>query len=256
MDKTQFDRTKIIKKLTTGRESNIYLYGTSNTVLKYFKTEIEDRNKNTGKIKIIHVEDKVFNNKEEKIKILSEEKALKDNIEIKDLVYDEDGKFVGYTTTYKDVTSFDALSYKSQKEKIELLKKLRNKMEILNKNNIYIGDFVNPNNFATSNDKIILFDIDNFRVNDLDFDYKNIFVEDYLKHNNQIDNIDTYCFNYFTISFYTNRLMSYIDGYLRINGLPRKFNTPESRELLKDLLNNKCPEKKYLLDYQRKGLFK
>lgn len=255
MERKQFEFNNIRKKLTSGRESNIYLYEDNNTVLKYFKTDIEDRNKNTGEIKIIHVDDEVFNNKEKKIELLSNEQILSDNLKLKNLIYNKDGKFVGYTSIYENVISYNDLSYKPSKIKIELLKKLRAKMEELNRNDIYIGDFVNPCNFGIKDNKVILFDIDNFKVNDLDFDYKNVFVEDYLKHNKKTDNLDTYCFNFFTIAFYTNRLMSYIDAYLRTNGLPRKFNTPESKVILKELLNNKCPEKKYILDNRKKGLF-
>ena len=255
MNRIKFDENNIIKKINQGVESNIYLYETNKkdkVALKIYKDKVIFGNIFNINNTVFPMTDEILKNKEKKLELLEKESILKDEKPI-DLVYNDDGKFVGYTRKIKKVQTFSDYSYKSKKTKIELLKKLKEKMELLNKNQIYIGDY-NDSNFYLEDNEVKFFDTDSFHVKGFDFDFKNCFLNDYESHNDKINNIDNYCFNYFTIAFYENMLLPYVKNHLVYNGLPFIFNTKENRKTLSYLL--KCNvNNEYLLDHRKKGLF-
>ena len=258
MEKSLFDESKIIKKVNEGIESSIYLYKDKNGN-KVILKKLNDRivfNKNAFSIetrKPIIIDEKIRKNKEEKLQIISKEPCMKDEIQLLDLVFDKDGKFIGYTSKPDTKVTLNNKYCVSKKKKINYLTQLKDKLEELNRNGIYVGDFINSNNFGVRDGKVMLYDVDSFYVKGLDFDYKNDMITDYLRNNDKIDNVDNYCFNFFTISFYKDILISYIYDYLGSEGLPFVFNNKENNQLLNDMIKKRNYTKKYFLDNRKKG---
>lgn len=248
MNKIKFDKNNIIQVYTEGMESIIYYYryGTKTIFLKYFKRELDFRDHK----EIINNE--IIDNKRKKIELISEIPEFYNEIEILDLVYDEFDNFIGYTMKIDELITADQISNK--KMKIEILKQLREKVEMFNEAGIYIGDF-NSKNIIVTNNGIKLCDLDNFRIDELDFDLKSYSQQLYLKRCKNIDNIDNYSFNLFTISYLGNIFLPYVLNYIRMNGLPRKLDTRQNRIIINELLSiNDNYQKQYLIDNLKKSI--
>ena len=175
--------------------------------------------------------------KEKKIEIINNDPLFSDEVRPISLVY-ENGMFLGYTMeleNYKTAEVFD-----SRKKKIEILRKYKEKIEKFNEHGIYIGDISENNIFVTENG-IKLCDLDNIRIGNLDFDLKNYFQREYLRSYKDIENIDKYTFNMFTIGYLSRIVSDFIDNYLKKGKLPRPINSKRNYELIK--------EKNYTEDY-------
>lgn len=248
MSKIMFNEKNIIKIYAEGMESTIYLYsyGTKLVFLKLFKRKIKIGNE------IIRVSSETMNNKERKLELIPSLEAFDNEVLIMDSVYDDKENFIGYTmsiTTFKNATSITRTN-----EKIEILKLIKEKIEMFNKDGIYIGDF-NPANILITDTGIMLCDLDNFRIGELDFDLISSFQHNYLQNCDKIDNIDNYCFNLFTICYLGKIYQPYVYDYLIEEGLPKKLDTKQNRIIaneLIDLTNNY--QKKYLIDNIKKFL--
>lgn len=246
MNKIKFDKSNIVRVYTTGMESIIYYYryGSKTVFLKYFKKELV-----FGNYKI-SIDDEVLNNKRRKVELIPEIEEFNDEVEILDLVYDEYDNFIGYTMKIDELKTSNKIS--NLKAKLEILKQLREKVEMFNNNDIYIGDF-NPKNIIITNDGIKLCDLDNFRIDELDFDLKSNSQQWYLKKCKNICNIDNYSFNLFTISYIGNICTPDVIRYVKTNGLPRKLNTKQNQIIMEELINiNDNYQKKYLIDNMKK----
>ena len=255
MNKIEFDEKKILYPFnTSGKESIIYLYNDKDTLLKYFRnahieyeikkyylklSDYTNYTLNSGFV----IADEDLKNKEKKIKLISNLRELKDEIEILDLVYN-DGNFKGYTMKKENMIPIDIFS--SKKKKIRWLKLIKEKILLLNSNNIYIGDF-NLKNFLTSKSctEIKLCDLDNLRINELDFDTKHGFVQIFEKKCSKKEYIDSYCFNLFTITF-MQRTINHISY---VNNLPYILNTKENNEIFESMMHlDNSYEYKFLID--------
>ncbi len=229
MKKYQFDETKIIKIIKEKDNYIIYSYKEDDryVFIKRFK----------------NLEDDILKNKERKLLILNQTDVLNDNEKPIDLYYDND-EFIAYSMFIDIRKSLDDKSITTNKMKLDLLKKLRERIEELNSKGIYIGDF-NVENFGIrSNGSIKLRNVDDYEVNGLPMDVDNDRIKEYKKHCLKIDNIDNYLFNYFTLD------------YLGRKNIPRKLDTEENRKLLYDLENIDDEYiRRYFIDSQKKGLF-
>lgn len=246
MKKIIFNEKNIIKKYKEGMESTIYFYRDQNEIifLKLFKREIKYGDY------IVPVSDKILLNKKLKIELIPEFSEFSDEIQILKLVYDEKDNFIGYTMKIDEFKTAKDISRRNLK--IDVLKQLRKKMEMFNENDIYIGDF-NPSNIIITNEGIKICDLDNFRIGDLDFDLKSLFQNMYLQKCKNIENIDNYSFNLFTISYIGNMYEPYVLWNIRQNGLPRKLNTRQNRVIVEQLIDiNDNYQKQYLIDNMRK----
>ena len=256
MKKIIFNKDNIIRKYDEGKEAFIFFYKTDDGIvaLKYFKRIIE----NTFGENTI-VTDEIIKNKENKIKLIPEIEELNKDVKIYDLVYDKEGNFVGYTM---EVDLYNSLNiYRSShnnEKKIELLKKLRERIEQLNEKGIYIGDF-NPSNFGIKENGIKLFDLDNYRIGEYDFDFKDTFVNKFEKKSSKKEKIDNYCFNYLTLYYLMNIVSLNVSSEVDKKGLPKIIRTDENKKLYENLKNiNDDYEPIYFIDSQKrkKGLFK
>ena len=249
MDKRKYDKLNTIKLIGSGIEGNVYLYNDHlgrKTALKIFKRQYD------FDFSSVVVPEKTFINKEKKLQFLSKQSCLKGDIKLLDLIYDNE-KFIGYTSLYEPYKSFEDVTKK--KERLKLLKKLKDRVIELNNEGILIGDY-NSSNFGIEEEKIKLYDIDNFKTEDYDFDLATSYINYFRRNSQKREYLDNYCFNIFSISFYENIVHSYVLQYLENEGLPKKMNTDNNKELKLQLLyprNDYKPD--FLIDNMKKGFF-
>lgn len=248
MNKRFLYKEGIIKKLGNGFESDVYLYNDSgkDVVLKLFR------------------ECPSLDNKELKLILLNEKKELLNNFRLIHRIYDRNNKFIGYTLPYEPSETLNNYICKSKKTKINILNMLQEKYQELNENDIFIGDY-NYTNFGIKDNKLILYDVDNYSIDGYDFDIKDNFMNDYFKRANKNDNIDYYCFNLFTLSFMTRIIPEAIIRQMRINGLPKEFRNEDCKNIYRSLfkINDDFIKEKLdngdditLIKCMKKGLFK
>lgn len=247
MNKIIFEKDNIQRKLNNGVEGDIYYYKRNNelVLLKVFRRNImlDDE--------VRHVSDETIENKKNKLEIISESPLFSDEVKLYDLVYDGDDNLIGYTMKIEDLQT--ASDINSTRKRIEILKLVRDKLELFNKNNIYIGDF-NQNNIIVTKDGIKLCDLDNIKIENYDFDLPNIFTLTYLKNFKTPSLVDNYSFNLESICYVGRIYEPYLLVNVRKNGLPRKINTEKNRILFRKILENKNYNNEYLIDNTRKFL--
>lgn len=222
----KFNSEDVIKKIGHGIESEVYLYRDKNKLVafKKFRKEFDGLGNFYDP-----------SNKELKLLLLNESKALVNDIKLLKRVYDKD-QFIGFTSEYEPHKTLENFDFASKKKRIKLLEQIQQRYQELNKEGIYIGDF-NEKNFAVFGDKVRLFDIDNFRIGDIDFDVKNIMMKNYFDQcPSNIQNIDYYCFNYFVLAYISKIATPYIVWQLYYNDLPKEFKTEECRRIYQKLL--------------------
>ena len=210
MDKINIKREKIIDIFnSSGKESIIYIYENCDTLLKEFRDEEYEKKLYNFYLKTNDYDDYIMkkghviskeslNNKMKKIELIQNINCLKNEIKVLNLAFEND-MFKGYTMKREHLKSINI--YSKKKIKLLWLKNIKEKIIELNKNNIYIGDY-NESNFLTDeNYNIKICDLDNLRINDLDFDTKHNFISKFEINCNKKEYIDSYCFNLFTIAF-------------------------------------------------------
>ena len=208
MEIINFDKNNIISELDNGRgaEGIAYLYNDNGHIVVFKKfydkndlLEVYRNRKEFTAMEELYKDDEEIDNtknKELKLMILKHEELLQKDIKLLKRVYYM-GKFIGFTSEYEP---YEPLSFISKKnEKIRALSLVQDRYEELNKRGIYIGDF-NQTNFCLDGDRIKLYDIDNFRVGDLDFNVQSVAMMEYMNRCSDMKNIDFYCFNYFALS--------------------------------------------------------
>lgn len=247
MRKIELKDGSIDKEFGFGYESTIYYYNDDSNYdhVVLFK-KFNDLN---------HDNPEFLKNKENKLLLIPQIDELKDDVKVLDLVYKE-GKLVGYTMEKSSNTPIDM--FDKRKNKIRFLKILRAKIEILNQQDIYIGDF-NEKNFLTSDEKDIieLCDLDNLRIGKYDFDVMDNVQKKFMNRCGNISLIDSYCFNIFTISFLGKFDMAYLFNHLDWNHFPKILYCEENEQLFQSMicLNNEY-ERKFLIDkIKAKSLF-
>lgn len=241
MNKIELNKNNIIGKYDEGAESIIYYYKYGNYIvlLKYLKTEIYFNGSRKS------ISSNIIENKRKKIDIIANSDIFKDEIQILDLVY-ENGIFIGYTMKISNLKCADINL--PLKEKINILRLLRDKVEMLNKNDIYIGDFKREN-ILVGKGYIKLCDLDNIKINGYDFDLKSSFEIEFEKSCSNMKNSDNYCFNMFTISYIGNIYAPYVKYYIKYEGLPKKLDNKKNRKILNSLISvNDDYKKQYLID--------
>lgn len=272
MKKINIDVHKLREKFEEGLESIIYYYNDSesytDTVLyKRFRSIEYIRNYNDD------ISPDMMNNKYEKILTIPTLNCLKDEVKLIDIGYEND-KFSGYTmrqsslkplrASHKIVNNNYVLTYHkpngeelSFKDKIKYLKLLREKIEKLNDMDVYIGDF-NYENFLITDemDKMILCDLDNLKMWSHDFDNKTASVkkyesscmnEGYTKGN--IDGLDSYCFNIFTLSLLLNQSNFSTLRNIQDIVLPKELESFENNEIIESVKKlDKSYKPRYLID--------
>lgn len=228
----EINEKNIISKYRSGIESDIFLYNLNGNIVL---------------LKLIKNTD-VIKNKEEKLTQIINSNLLDDEVKIIGGAK-KNGTFIGYFIEPSYEKTFD--SFQKRTTKINQLKKLRDKVSNLNKNNIYIGDFNEGNIlYDKKSDDIKLCDLDNFKINDLDFDLKSSYVNYFRQRCSDDTKIDDFCFNVFTISYLERIYLPYVLNYLISNNLPEYFSCEENEDIRKRMIIlNDSYEKGYLIDH-------
>ena len=266
MENIKINLKKIEEQFSEGLESTIYNYNDPN---QYKGNVLYKRFKSIKHIKYYYndISKEMYKNKREKLEIISKSKCFSNEIKALDAGY-ENGKFSGYTMLESELSPIKAKYWINNKydkkylkpsdepltidDKIKYLKLLREKIDILNKHKIYIGNF-NYDNFLVSNDMELmqLCDLDNFKIGNLDFDSKTDSVKKYesVIKEDEIGGLDSYCFNIFTLAILYDRSNFTILRNLQDIELPRVLESEENYEILESIkkLNNSY-KPKFLID--------
>lgn len=259
-------------KFEEGLESIIYYYYdpkyySSDVLYKRFRSieYIRDYNED--------ISPDMLKNKYDKIIIIPSLNCLKDEVKLLDVGFERE-KFTGYTMKKNSLKPLKAshrldkegnyyLSYHKPsgeeltlKDKINYLKLLREKIEKLNDMDVYIGDF-NYENFLVSDnmDKMILCDLDNLKIWAHDFDNKTASLKTYEEicmtntNNPNIDGLDSFCFNIYTLSLLLNQSNFSTLRHLNEIKLPEEFDNFENNEILESIKYlDKSYKPRYLID--------
>lgn len=189
----------------------------------------------------------MMENKRKKIELIEKMDCFKDEIKILDAGY-EFGEFRGFTMEKCPYERID--QFEDKRILIRYLKLIRDKIELLNSNNVYIGDF-NSTNFLTNKDKndIKMCDLDNLMIDGIDFDLKHKAIIKYKEKCNLIENIDSYCFNLFTIALLNYYNSGFVIDHLEECPLPDELDNKENRDILDSMINlDNTYKKKYLIN--------
>lgn len=260
------------EKFEEGLESIIYYYTDpqyyeEDVLYKRFRSVEYIRNYNSD----ISID--MLRNKYEKILMIPSLNCLKDEVKLIDVGL-EKNSFSGYTMRKSNLKPIKAkhkilndnthqlIYYKPDgtiltlEDKIKYLKLLREKIEKLNEMEIYIGDF-NYENFLISNnlDKIMLCDLDNLKIWSHDFDnktasvktYENVCMND--KNNDNLEGLDSYCFNIFTLSLLLNQSNFTTLRNIDKIKLPEEFESYENNNIIESIKKlDKTYKPKFLID--------
>lgn len=178
-----------------------------------------------------NLSEEYLNNKKRKLEIINSSDVLKkemNNIGLATV----DNKPVGYFIEINPEYICDISKFKRKNDKINIIKSLRNKLEILNENNIYIANF--NKNDVLANDKAsdtLLYNLDKFKYGDLDFDEKTKNI-DYIRNLDFSDKeVDSYIFNSFTIEYLEGLCTGATSIYLANEGLPKVLDNKKNENI-------------------------
>ena len=225
MKNFKIEPKNILRTFRIEEESNMYIYNLNGkeVLLKLFTTDNEEK----------------LENKRKKIEIMSENKAINDEMgNIGNAIFD--GKIVGYFMPI-DMEYVRTISeYDRRKDKIVALKKLREKVEKLNENGVFIGDF-------DKND--ILINLDKCKIDGMDFDKTSKNIDRFNRKCKNQENIDSYTLNLFTIELLERIYPPYVVNYLINNELPKYLDTKVNRSIVREMNSlDDSYQKRYLID--------
>lgn len=263
MKEIMLNESKKAKKIKREYEYDLFLYDDNtnydNTVvLKQFKAIDEIRNelmiikkelgfKDTTIDKIM-VKDDYLKTKEEKMKTIKTLKCLNEGLKIYDTVYKDDN-FIGYTMENKNLEHLNVFDKK--RNRIKYLKLIREKIKLLNSIGIFIGNF-DEKNFLIDDNDILISNLDNLRIGKFDIDKKDSICKRFEYCCSKKKNIDSYCFNIFTLSFLTNIDSLFLMNNIKDFYLPYSLNTKENRNILDSMKNlDDSYQPKYIIDNMR-----
>lgn len=216
---TKADLTETNSKLR-GYESKLYIYG--NNLIKIF------------------FDDSKIENKISKLKLLSEKNT--GMIKPLDFVAYE-GEIIGYTMPYlKDYYPIDPFLI-SRRNKKEILRKLKTKIDELHKEGIIYGDFSNNNLLINDNLDLELCDFDNVSIGGYDTDLKSSISERYIKRFGLDDAYDEYMFNLYCVCLLDNIHPPLVLDYIKKEARLFKKHNKEYQELVENYI--KLENKKF-----------
>ena len=193
------------RKFKNAHESNSYfaLYKGENKGVKLFK------------------EKENIDNKIKKIILLKKRLKKINFVVTADSFITKNNEIIGYMMPYIDGDNVYMKKTLSKQDYINYLKALAKHIKQLHKLNIVLADF--HSNTIISNNKIYFIDHDNFAIDELPIDLKNIYLKKYEKHIKQFDKrFDYYLLNLHTIATLKKIYTPYIYPCFKAN--PREFN--------------------------------
>ena len=218
-----------------GYESNIYEI--DDILLKIFDTnDIE-----------------ILKNKRNKLEILY-------SLDIDDIkpinLVEINGIIKGYSEKEKQGYHILDMFKESTSKKLEILKNIKQKLEILHKNNVIFGD-ISLNNILTDGKNICFCDLDNTKIGSFNFDVLNNCQRRYLHYLEADEYLDIYMLNLLTITYLKHIFQPNTLEYIKNYSLPFILNTKENRQIVENMikLNHKEDIKPFIEHTKRYQLF-
>lgn len=177
-----------------------------------------------------------INNKVKKIILLNDRLKKIDFVVPAESIVKYNEKTIGYIMPYIDGEIFEPLNF-SRKDNILILKDIATKLKELHKLGIVCGDIIG-NIMIDSNKNVYFIDYDNFSIDNLNIDSKNIFLKEYLKQIEKFDyKFDNYLLNLLTLRILTKIYTKYLKFEYSINN--RKFNFRDNKinEIVENTFN-------------------
>jgi len=221
------------KKYKHSSESNTYfaLYKNNEKIIKLFK------------------EEENIENKINKIKLLKDRLKNTSNVVTADAFITDKDKIIGYIMPYINGKNKYYTEVMSKKDAINYLKELSKLIKRLHKLNIILADF-HSNIITGENNNLYLIDHDNFSIDNLSVDKKNIYLQKYEKNINKFDNhFDYYMLNIYTISLLKRINTPSIYDLYDKNPLDFNFKDTEINNIFNNTMNlNKRYEEELIID--------
>lgn len=187
-------------------------------------------------IKIFNTTDKeTIENKIKKLEILNSTNLLCKPITL----IKKNNDIIGYTekSIYTYTTLCSVIMDFSKHEKIRQLIKIKDKLEMLHKFGIIVGDLSVKNILINKYGEILFSGLDNCMVNGLPFDTLSEVEKTYCSRVRDIDEkMDDYMLNILTMSYIERIPQEYILYYLKINNLPFILNNKTNRETTRNMI--------------------
>ena len=172
-------------------------------------------------------------NKVNKIILLKDRLKNVENVVTADQIVTYDNKVIGYTMPYVNGVKFTSLLF-DRKKNIEILKEISKTLKELHKLGIICGDIHN-NILVDKNGTPYFIDHDNFAIDNLDIDTKNLNLQKYERKTGTIDyKFDNYELNLYTLSILTKITNTQLRTQYISN--PKSFNFKDKE--IKEIVNN------------------
>lgn len=174
-------------------ESKVYLK--NNKVFKIFKQKDESGAK---------YDNQVLENKRKKLICLDNIKLSNNFVKPKELVF-INNQFKGYTMDFISYTTLDDFLFKSKRDKIFLLKAVKDLIKEAHSNNIILGD-LNSFNFLIDDYKVYICDLDNSTIGQYKTDsFPKMLTDQYLNNLPLDERIDIFLFDILVIYMFYYR---------------------------------------------------
>ena len=158
------------------------------------------------------------------MKLIKERCGDDDFIVTADAFIEEDNKIIGYVMPRIDgINVYEDSSKKARNPEflIWYLKELGSNLKKMHNLGIINGDFTS--NVIVKNNKLFFIDHDNFHIDNLEMDQKNLFLVQYLKERKKIDkNFDFYLLNLYTFAILRSYYLPFV--YAIKNTYPETFD--------------------------------
>lgn len=228
INKSEFENltSQTYKEKTAESTVHPFIESGSKKIFKMFRTN-----------KSLNVDNKV-----KKMFLLNERLKNIDYVVKAENIIKYENKIIGYTMEYKNGGIFDSLTF-NKKKNIILLKEIAKKLKELHNLGIVCADI--PGNILVDEDKNLFFiDYDNFSIDNLPVDTKNIFLQDYEKKITTIDQrFDYYLLNLYTLSIIKKFCLWGIEFSYKEVPNQFKFKNEDINKIVKNTFNLKYDEK-------------
>lgn len=183
--------------------------------------------------KNIDVENKVV-----KMKLLNERLKGIDQVITAEVFIRYQGKIIGYIMPFINGKMFNCLTF-NRKKNILILKRVAEILKIVHKLNIVCADIL-LNVIVDDQGIPYLIDYDNFAIDDLKVDTKNLLLQEYELKVEEFDyHFDDYLLNLFTINILTKISSDYLKFQYRTNPSIFNFKDDEIRNIVENTLDIK-----------------
>lgn len=205
--------------------------------------------KNEFKVVKIFNDKSIIDNKIKKILLLKDRLKNQECVATADAFITKNKNIIGYMMPYIEGKNRYYNEIPSKKDSIIYLKEIAKLIKRIHKLNIVLTDF-HGNIITTKDNKLYLIDHDNFSIDNLPVDKKNIYLQKYEENISKFDKM----FDYYMLNIYTIALLKRIDTpsiydlYER-NPFEFDFKDKEIKEIFNKTMNlDKIYEEELLID--------